>query len=240
MNELIILIIDDEIKVTEALRYLLINHLKITEKLIICTANSVADGVKMIEQHKPDLVFLDIQMPGENGLTLFSHFNDNLSFEVVITTAYDEYALEVLNKYNCLHYLMKPINIAELQLTYEKFKQKQREQPFLKIIKNNQKRELINVNDIYFCKANDNYCDIYLKDKKFLISRTLGFVESRLNHPQFIRVNRSFLININHVKAINVNNKVSFKEDVIINKEMVDFEVIVSASKMKDLRAFDL
>ncbi len=241
MNELIVLIIDDEIKVAEALRYLLTNHLKITEKIVVYFANSVSGGVKMIEQYKPDLVFLDIHMPGENGLTLFSHFDENVSFEVVITTAYDEYALEVLNKYNCLHYLLKPINIAELQLTYEKYKNKQGEQPFLKIIKNNQKRELININDIYFCKANDNYCDIYFKNKKILVSRTLGFVESRLKHQQFHRVNRSFIVNINHVKYINVTtNSLSFKDDVVINNELVDFEIIVSATKMKELRAFNL
>ncbi len=241
MNELIVLIIDDEIKVAEALRYLLTNHLKTTEKIVVYSANSVADGVKIIEQYKPDLVFLDIHMPGENGLSLFDYFKDNRSFEVVIATAYDEYALEVLNKHNCLHYLLKPINTTELQLTYEKYKQKQGEQPFLKIIKNNQKRELININDIYFCKANDNYCDIYLKDKKILVSKTLSFVEGRLKHPQFHRVNRSYLININHIKHINSgSNSLSFKDDIIINNELIEYEIIVAATKMKELKAFDL
>lgn len=241
MNELVVLLVDDERKLTEVIKHLLQHNIQLQHKLVFYTAKSVEEAIKMIEQHAPDLVFLDIQMPKENGLALFDYVEQPLSFEVVITTAYSQYALEVLNQYPCLYYLLKPISVANLQLAYDKYVEKEGEQSFIKLIKNNQKREAVAVADIVYCKADDNYCEVYLKDQKYLISKTLGAVASKLQHPHFHRVGRSYLVNINHIKHIEIGtNRIVFKDKIIVNQQEVHHDIVISAAKMKDFRAFEL
>ena len=241
MNELVVLIVDDETKVAEVLKHRLQHSIKLQHKLVFYTAKSVAEAVKMIEQASPDLVFLDIQMPQENGLALFDYFKTPLSFDVVITTAYSDYALEVLNQYTCLYYLLKPIAVDNLQLAYDKFVEREGQQSFVKLIKNNQKRDVVPVDAIVYCKADDNYCEIYLHDQKYLMSKTLGAVAAKLQHPQFQRVGRSYVVNMKHVKHIeSTTNRVVFTREIIINEQEVKHEIIVSATKMKAFKEFEL
>lgn len=241
MNELVVLIVDDEMKVAEVLKHRLLNSIRTQHKMVFYTAKSVAEAVKMIDQYMPDLVFLDIQMPKENGLALFDYFKQPLSFEVVITTAYSQYALEVLNEHACLYYLLKPIAVDNLQQAYDKFVEKEGQQSFIKLIKNNQKREVVAVEDILYCKADDNYCEIYLQDQKYLISKTLGAVSSKLQHPQFHRVGRSYVVNMKHIKHIEMGtNRIVFKDKVIINEQEIHHDIVVSATKMKELRWLEI
>lgn len=241
MNELVVLIVDDETKVAEVLKHLLQNNIQLQHKLVFYTAKSVAEAVKMIEQYAPDLVFLDVQMPKENGLALFDYFESPRSFEVVITTAYSQYAVEVLNQYPCIYYLLKPIAVDNLQLAYDKYVEKEGMQSFVKLIKNNQKREVVPVDDIVYCKADDNYCEVYLKDQKYLISKTLGAVSAKLQQPHFFRVGRSYVVNIKHIKYIETgSNRIVFKQEIIINDSEVKHDITVSAAKMKEFRAFEL
>lgn len=241
MNELVVLIVDDEMKVAEVLKHRLSNSIQLKHKLVFYTAKSVAEAVKMIEQYTPDLVFLDIQMPKENGLALFDYFKMPLSFEVVITTAYSQYALEVLNQYPCLYYLLKPIAADNLQQAYDKFVEKEGQQSFIKMIKNNQKREVVVVDDIVYCKADDNYCEVYLQDQKYVLSKTLGAVATKLQHPQFYRVGRSYVVNVKHIKHIETgSNRIVFKHEIIINNSEVKHDIVVSATKMKEFRGLDL
>ncbi|QQU02647.1 LytR/AlgR family response regulator transcription factor [Myroides odoratus] len=241
MNELVVLIVDDEMKVAEVLKHRLLNSIQIQHKMVFYMAKSVAEAVKMIEQYVPDLVFLDIQMPKENGLALFDYFKEPLPFEVVITTAYSQYALEVLNEYTCLHYLLKPIAVENLQAAYDKFVEKESQQSFIKLIKNNQKREVVAIEDILYCRADDNYCEIYLQDQKYLISKTLGAVSSKLKHPQFHRVGRSYVVNFKRVKHIEIGtNRVVFKDKVSINDQEINHDIVVSATKMKEFRLLEL
>ncbi|MBB1150841.1 MULTISPECIES: LytTR family DNA-binding domain-containing protein [unclassified Myroides] len=241
MNELVVLIVDDETKVAEVLKHRLQNSIQLQHKLVFYTAKSVAEAVKMIEQYTPDLVFLDIQMPKENGLALFDYFEKPLSFEVVITTAYSQYALEVLNQHPCLYYLLKPIAVDNLQLAYDKYLEKEGEQLFIKLIKSNQKRDVVSVDDIIYCKADDNYCEVYLKDQKYLVSKTLGAVSAKLQHPHFYRVGRSYVVNMKHIKHIETgSNRIVFKHEIVINDCEVKHDIVVSAAKMKEFRAFEL
>ncbi|MDR0229531.1 MAG: LytTR family DNA-binding domain-containing protein [Flavobacteriaceae bacterium] len=240
MTELVILIVDDEPKVAEVLRTMLSKKLKIKEKFSIYTVNSVQEAIVAVDAYCPDLVFLDIQMPDENGLVFLDHYK-TYDFEVVFTTAYEQYALEVLNNYPCLHYLLKPISLVDLQEVYDKFLAKEGHRDFIRVVRSNQKRYVVNVKDIVYCKASDNYCEIYLKDQKHLVSRTLGLVSEKLQHNFFHRVTRSYLVNINHVDYIEQKtNQVFFKEPIVINNEIIENEIIVSANKMKDLKMFNL
>lgn len=240
MNELVILIVDDEPKVADVLRTMLSKKLKIKEKFSIYIVNSVQEAIVAVDMYCPDLVFLDIQMPEESGLAFLDHYK-TYDFDVVFTTAYEQYALEVLNNYPCLHYLLKPISLSDLQEVYEKFLAKEGYRDFIRVIKNNQKRYVVNVKDIYYCKASDNYCEIYLKDQKHLVSKTLGGVSEKLQHPFFQRVTRSYLINMNHVDYIEQKtNQVFFKESIVINNEIISNEIIVSGNKMKDLKGLNL
>lgn len=241
MNELVVLIVDDETKVAEVLKHRLLYSIQTVHKMVFYSAKSVAEAVKMIEQYTPDLVFLDIQMPKENGLALFEYFEKPHSFEVVITTAYSQYALEVLNQYPCLHYLLKPLAVDHLQIAYDKFVEKEGQQSFIKLIKSNQKREAIAVDDILYCKADDNYCEVYLQDQKFLISKTLGAVATKLQHPQFVRVGRSYVVNIKRIQYIEVGtNRIVFKDKIFINDREVIHDIVVSASRMKTFRLLEL
>ena len=241
MNELVVLLVDDEMKVAEVLKHRLLHSIQLQHKLVFYTAKSVAEALKIIEKQVPDLVFLDIQMPQENGLALFDYFKAPLPFEVVITTAYSQYALEVLNEYACLHYLLKPIAVENLQVAYDKFVEKESQQPFIKLIKNNQKREAVSVEDIVYCKADDNYCEVYVKDQKYLISKTLGAVAAKLQHPQFHRVSRSYVVNIKHIKYIEIGtNRIVFKDEIRINDQEIKHDIIISAAKMKEFRLLEL
>ncbi|KUF39039.1 MAG: LytTR family DNA-binding domain-containing protein [Myroides sp.] len=240
LNELVVLVVDDEPKVAEVLKTIIEKKVNYQERIIVHTAASVQEAVKQVQAFLPDIVFLDIHMPEEDGFELFNYVDKN-TFEVVFTTAYDQYAIEAINKYDCLKYLLKPIGIQDVQNVFDKYKELEGYQYFYKVIKNNQKRYMVRVDDIVYCKAADNYCEIYLKDQKYLISKTLKNVEDKIKHKNFIRVNRSYLVNVDYIDYIDKEtNIIHFKEIITVNNEETDNVITVAASVMKDLNNLNL
>ncbi len=209
------LIVDDEEKSRVTLKNLLGMYCSEVDVLDLC--DSVETALIAINKQMPDLVFLDIEMPFQNGFTLLEKIN-NPSFRVVFTTAYGHYAIKAI-KYSALDYLLKPIDVDELKAAVDKV-QKHKENTDaslpnfellfsnLKVKGNNVKiavptfdgLQMINANEIIKCTADENYTHIKLTNNvKITVSRILKEYEELLSDLNFFRVHNSCLINLAHV-----------------------------------------
>ena len=209
------IIIDDELKSRESLRILIEDFCEGVAVSALC--QNVAEGLAAIEKHRPDVIFLDIQMQRETGFDLLNKIKQ-INFEVIFTTAYSEYAIKAF-KFSAIDYLLKPIDIEELKAALLKVEKKiggsinGRLQQLMDNLKggNTENFKLalptsdglifIKVNDIVYCEASSNYTNIYMLDgKKHLVSRTLKEYEEMLTESNFFRIHHSYLINLNLVK----------------------------------------
>jgi two-component system LytT family response regulator len=173
-------------------------------------------GVKAIRKHKPDLVFLDIEMPGHSGLELLDFFNeDEVEFEIIFTTAYNQYAIRAF-KLSAIDYLLKPIAPDELQDAIARFEKKQRTgtsalQALRENLKNTDNNKIavptgqsfrfIELETILYLKADSSYTEIYFTDgSKLVVSRTLkNFEETFPAGSQFFRCHKSYIVNTNYI-----------------------------------------
>ena len=215
MDKLKAIIVEDELASRETLTSYLIKYCPNVE--LIDEADSVKSGLEVIKKHKPDVVFLDIEMPFGNAFDLLEQI-EKVDFEVVFVTAYSNYAIQALNM-SASYYILKPISIDELVKAVEKITQKRTEQEIpvhSKVLleniqavnKHNHKIvlpqlngfDVVKINDIIRCQANDNFTEFYLTNgTKKLISRTLKFYEDLLKDFDFVRIHKSHLINIQYV-----------------------------------------
>ena len=211
------IIIDDEKKAREAFEKII--NLYFKDKLfVIGKASNVKEGVTSINQHNPDIVFLDIEMPNENGFKLFEYF-DHYHFEVIFTTAYKQYAIEAI-KYAAIDYLLKPINFIDLRDAIYRYKEKKqvesRQQRMETLLANigagtNIKSKVAlptftgyqmeNINNIMYCQADINYTVVHTVNKnKITVCKTLKIIEDILPDEYFFRVHKSYLVNLNHIE----------------------------------------
>lgn len=207
-------IIDDE----EDSRKILANYLtKYCPDVQVCGfGESVATGKDAIQKYKPDIVFLDIEMPYGNGFDLLDSIDD-ITFETVFVTAFGNYAIQALNQ-SAAYYLLKPINIDELIKAVEKIKKERTEVNYTRhtniLLDNirtpvNQKImlptmegfEIVTINMILYCEAADNFTRFYLDNNgtSLLICKTLKYFEEILKDHRFLRIHRSYLINPDYV-----------------------------------------
>lgn len=233
MNNLVLVIIDDEPKAREVLKgYINILFPNNRFEMILC--NSVKEGALAIETYLPDLVFLDIEMPEASGFELFNKVNKD-SFEVVFVTAYSQFLEKSVNEIGCFGYLQKPLEREKLLKIFERYQEKNIQKKYLKLANTLQnKRTLIKLEDVTFCKADDNYCEIYLKNDKtkHILSRTLGDLEKKLPQQFFQRVHRSFIVNMNHVSHFEKD-----KNLLVINQNGEEIQKIpVSATYKEAIR----
>lgn len=210
------ILVDDEIHNLENLEHLVKNHCPMIS--IVSKATSVDEALQQISQHKPDLIFLDIEMPHKNGFDLLDEVSE-IDFEVIFVTAYDQYALKAI-KSCALDYLLKPINTSELASAVNKVYSlvlEKRENQKLKLLVENLKNinepnkialptaeELyfVSVTDIVRCKGENNYTLFFLHDNRsILVSRTLKEWDELLSEHGFIRTHQSHLVNSMHVKS---------------------------------------
>lgn len=209
------IIIDDEIHCLESLSILL--HEFCPEVQLLEQCRSAKKGVEAIEKFKPDLLFLDIEMPGMSGFELLEQLSA-ISFAIIFTTGYDQYAIKAI-RYSALDYLLKPIDPKELISAVKKV-QEERHLPlaeqFQMLLKQIHGKasgfnkiavptaegfELIPAEQVIYCEANDNYTHFFLKNKnKIIACRTLKEIEEQVkDFPFFVRVHHSYLINLNEV-----------------------------------------
>ena len=207
-------------------------------------ATNITDGLELIENYELDLVFLDVEMPFGNGFDLLEKV-ENRTFETIFVTAYDHYAIEALNNH-ASYYLLKPISIDELIKAVNvvvEIKQKEAElqnkilspkDGFVSgriTIPQQDGFEVIDVADIVFCKADDNYTEIHLANSKKLVSKTLKHFEDILTKYSFVRIHKSYLVNINEVTRYKKGKGGS----VLVSNGK---EILVSASKKANLLSY--
>ena len=185
-------IIDDEINSRELLHAMLTDHCEDVE--ILGMAKDVSSGVKTIKQKQPELVFLDIEMPGGSGFDILNAF-DHINFKVVFVTGYDQYAIKAI-KYAALDYLLKPVDLEELKIAVEKAKTEISGQDAkIKFLESNYKNPLnengqiiisthnnhniVNLDDILYLEAMEGYSKVFIDDdSKHLSSRPLAILKS--------------------------------------------------------------
>lgn len=207
-------IIDDEKHSRETLKNLLDEFCKDVQ--VVATEGTVEGGVKIISEVKPDVVFLDIELQSGTGFDILTQLSE-INFEVIFTTAFDQYAIKAV-KFSSLDYLLKPIDLEELQLAIEKAKKVKNKETYsnqLKtLIQNIQQPKLskiclatsdgfefVNTSHIYYCQAEGSYtCFILNNGRKLLVSKNLKEYETLLSDQNFMRVHNSFLINLHEVK----------------------------------------
>lgn len=214
-QQLSVIIVEDELHSRESLRNLLRDYCKGTEVVSLC--DNIDDGLREIQIKKPDLLFLDIEMPGGTGFDLLEQLR-RFDFEVIFTTAFEHYALKAI-KFSALDYLLKPIDVDELMEAVEKVMQKkEQEKENLKLrslLENFNKSktdhtitlataeglEFICVSDIFYCEASGSYTKFHLtNNNKLLVSKHLKEYELLLTDYGFYRTHNSFLVNLSHVK----------------------------------------
>src|SRR4030095_13752115 len=212
-------IIDDEPKNVKLMRSILNEFCP--EVHLIGDANNTNDGKELIQQKKPELVFLDIEMPYGNGFDLLNAVMP-VDFEVIFVTAFDKYMLQAL-KYSALDYLLKPVNIDDLKRSVQNAELRIRKnsinQQLGVLLENLKKKEsglkkiavpsadgfdFVLVDDIIRCEAQGAYTRIHVKNsKKILVSRPLKDYESILPEEIFFRIHNSHLVNLNYIKKYN-------------------------------------
>mgnify|MGYP002622042199 CR=1 FL=1 len=194
------IIIDDEPLAREGLQLLLFDYCP--EVIVCATAKSAHEGIQMIEKFQPELVFLDIEMPGGNGFEVIDYFNDK-TFDVIFTTAYSEFAIKALRN-NAVDYLLKPIDPDELVAAVSSATQKKSNQKsqFVKIKKKGV-GHFIPQSDIIMIKANGRSSALHLKGGKIeTIGKNIKDWEMELPKDLFFRIHKSYIINLKHIIKI--------------------------------------
>ncbi|MDV7186517.1 LytTR family DNA-binding domain-containing protein [Lutibacter sp. TH_r2] len=207
-----ILLVDDENDALEALEWKLNNYI---ENVEITTCNSPLKAIDIINEDKPDVVFLDIQMPEMDGFTMIEKL-ENRDFNLIFTTAHDEFALKAI-KVSAIDYLLKPVDKDELLAAMDKIKKSKKgavlENKLQLLLNNlNDNNDKINISadgkvyllekeDVIMLKSDKSYTTIFLKsEQQILVSKTLKEVEKKFQFSEFYRVHNSYLVNLNHVK----------------------------------------
>lgn len=202
------LIVDDERLARVELRRLLSPFKEIK---IVGEAVNAEDALNKITELRPDIIFLDIQMPGKNGFQLLEELDSVPT--VIFTTAYDEYALKAFD-YNALDYLLKPIEPNRLEEAIKKIFEKKAKDTAAEehpeklteddqvFVKDGEKCWFVKLANIRLFESEGNYVRLYFEDNKPLILRTLNYLDERLDRKTFFRANRKHIINLRWIESI--------------------------------------
>ncbi|MES2731366.1 MAG: LytTR family DNA-binding domain-containing protein [Bacteroidota bacterium] len=210
-------IVDDEHPSRETLRLLIQKYCSAIK--VVAVADSAETAKEAIEQYKPQVVFLDIQMPGGSGLDLLDSF-DEINFDIIFTTAYHQYAVKAF-RMAAIDYLLKPIDIEELQeavqkvqskfkpftkSNYEVFKQEYTQQQTLDklMIPTQEGYVFVKIEDIIYVEAHNNYTQFHFTNKKSqIVCRSLAEYEELLESFFFHRIHHKYMINLKLIELFN-------------------------------------
>ena len=207
------IIIDDERLARTELRKLLQDFPEIE---VVDEASNAEEGIQKIENHNPDLIFLDIQMPGKTGFDMLSELDH--APQVIFTTAYDEYALKAF-EVNALDYLLKPVEPRRLADAVEKLRRSTTNGSSEKTINHSEPTSILGENDQVFVKDGErcwfvklsevrlfesvgNYAKVFFGNNKPLILKSLNALEERLDDKVFFRANRKHIVNLRLIDKI--------------------------------------
>jgi two-component system LytT family response regulator len=207
-----VIIIDDERLARNELRKLLADH---PEVEVVAEATNAAEGIQKIDELQPDLIFLDIQMPGKTGFDLLAELER--APHVIFTTAYDEYALKAF-EVNALDYLLKPIDsgrladaIHKLETLEEKENGQGEHSPVVRgipsdndqvFVKDGERCWFVKLSDIRLFESVGNYAKVYFSTNKPLILKSLNALEERLDEKVFFRANRKHIVNLRMIEKV--------------------------------------
>ena len=236
-----VIIDDDEIAIFVLVN--LLNKLASFDIKIAGTATNLEDGVELIKRTQPDIIFLDINMPGKNGMEIFNEFQPP-RFKIIFCTAYQQYAIDALKKSAC-GYLLKPVDFIELQEILQKVSkellQEQKQLQLEDTINILSTPEISGVNimldvengfimcntrNIEYCYANQSYSVVVTNTKnEILVTKSLKELQEILPQNQFYRTHKSFLVNIYYIRKF-----VRAKESYVLLKSGVKVPVSVRIS----------
>ena len=209
-------IIDDEPLARSIIKEYLLSHPEIE---LMQECNDGFEGVKAIQQHQPDLIFLDIQMPKINGFEMLELLDPVPS--VIFTTAFDEYAIKAFEAH-AIDYLLKPFGKERFDKALQKWKQqptqknnnvllekmpRQPDEQHRVVVKNGANIRIIPVQDIFYIEAYDDYVKIFTKDAYQLKTKTMSHFEEVLHPKEFLRVHRSFIVQLQQITKVEQSEK---------------------------------
>ncbi|HEX2846617.1 MAG TPA: response regulator [Chitinophagaceae bacterium] len=216
-----VIIIDDEPLARSIVKEYLQKH---PELELITECGDGFEGVKAIQQHQPDLIFLDIQMPKINGFEMLELIEQPPN--VIFTTAFDEYAIKAFEAH-AIDYLLKPFNQERFDKAVAKWMEQQQNntnasakteelldtasqspsQSHRVVVKNGSKIKIIPVHDIFYLEAADDYVKIHTQEGYFLKNKTMSHFEQVLDGQQFVRSHRSYIVNVQQITRIDPYEK---------------------------------
>ncbi|MEM7087375.1 MAG: LytTR family DNA-binding domain-containing protein [Bacteroidota bacterium] len=236
------IVVEDEEKSREILKNYITKYCPKVN--VLGEAANVDEALVLIRNNELDLVFLDVEMPYGNAFDLLDKVGDR-TFETVFVTAYDHYAIDALNAH-ASYYLLKPISIDNLIEAVDYVQEIKEKENKLQntVLKPRQTTvagkitiplqngfEVLQIEDILYCQADDNYTQIFLQNKKKLVSKTLKYFEEALSENGFARVHKSYLVNVN---AITEYKKGKGGSVVLFNGK----EIMVSPARKKELLSY--
>ena len=188
---------------------------------IVAECNDGFEGVKAIQQHEPDLIFLDIQMPKINGFEMLELVDQPPS--VIFTTAFDEFAIKAFEAH-AIDYLLKPFSQERFDKAIQKWREqktgsKKNTEDLLEtasqspsqtqriVVKNGSKIKIIPVQDVFYLEAADDYVKVHTKDGYFLKNKTMTHFEKALDPQHFVRSHRSYIVNVQQITRIDPYEK---------------------------------
>lgn len=215
------ILIDDEALARDVVKHYLQSHPEIE---IVAECADGFEGLKAITQHQPDLIFLDIQMPKISGFEMLELVEKHPA--VIFTTAFDEYAIKAF-EVNAVDYLLKPIEKSRFDQAMQKLPSKLKDkdesthelletaslspaQNSRVVVKNAGVIKIIPVSDLHYLEADDDYVKLSTADGNYHKNKTMGFFEQTLDPAQFIRIHRSYIINLAEVTKIELKEKDSY------------------------------
>lgn len=214
------ILIDDEPLARDIVKFYLSDHPEIE---VIAECPDGFEGLKAITLHKPDLIFLDIQMPKISGFEMLELVEDKPA--VIFTTAFDEYAIKAF-EVNAVDYLLKPIDKGRFDAALKKLpgrlNQKENTEAVLDaaalspaqnnrvVVKKDGVIKIIPTGDINYLEADDDYVKMNTADGIFFKNKTMAYFEQTLDQAQFIRIHRSYIINLAQVTKIELKEKDSY------------------------------
>ena len=243
-------IVDDEERSRRILSTLIGTHC--TDIDIVAQSNNIDDAFLVIDEHKPDIVFLDIDMPPHTGFDLLRMY-ETIPFEVIFVTAYDFYAIDAI-KFSALYYILKPIKVEELKMAIQKANKKATAHSTVTsdyirhlnsptkeisriIINTHRETEMIELSDINYIHSESVYTIFHLLSGKQVIctQKSLTDYEEMLVDKGFFRVHRSYIVNLREIISL---DKKEGDEILLKNKELIPLarrrkeEFLLSFSKL--------
>ncbi len=227
------MIVDDEQSSIDLLQWLIAQYCP--DITAVKTARSVKDALPVISTFKPDILFLDIQMPHQSGFDLLTNI-DQWNFEVIFTTAYNEFAIQAI-RFSALDYLLKPVDEAELRKAVERFKAKRMYAPSGQLLFRNFIQNISHTNrekfrlalagssevkyvlleEIIRLQAESNYTHIFLSGgKTFVSAKTLKEYDEILREHRFLRVHKSHMVNPAHVESYDKQGQLLMSDGSVV------------------------